>query len=155
MQIWDTAGQERYRTITNAYYKGADGIIVVFDLTNKESFLSIPVWLNEIEKHSGSDVKIMVFANKMDDEAEVQVTDEEIAQFCQQHPDIPVVKTSAKYGTNVDDSFLDLTKKLIVEKNKNGGGADDRKRSMGLAFKKLQLQDGKGGAAGNSYGGCC
>ena len=53
LQIWDTAGQERYRTITNAYYKGADGIIVVFDLTNRESFLSIPVWLNEIEKHSG------------------------------------------------------------------------------------------------------
>ena len=78
LQIWDTAGQERYRTITNAYYKGADGIIVVFDLTNRESFLSIPVWLNEIEKHSGPDVKIMVFANKMDDEAEIQVTDEEI-----------------------------------------------------------------------------
>ena len=56
LQIWDTAGQERYRTITNAYYKGADGIIVVADLTNKESFLSIDGWLSEIEKHSGSDV---------------------------------------------------------------------------------------------------
>ena len=56
-----------------------------------------------------------------------------------------MVKTSAKFGTNVDDSFLELTKKLIIEKNKNGGGADDRKRSMGLAFKKLQLQDGKNG----------
>lgn len=61
---------------------------MVFDLTNKESFLSIPVWLSEIEKHSGSDVKIMVFANKMDDEAEVQVTDEEIAQFEAEHPQI-------------------------------------------------------------------
>ncbi len=81
----------------------------------------------------------MVFANKMDDEAEIQVTDEEIQQFEQQHPNINVVKTSAKYGTNVDDSFLELTKKLIVEKNKNGRGNDDRKRSMGLAFKKLQL----------------
>ena len=139
LQIWDTAGQERYRTITNAYYKGADGIIVVFDLTNRESFLSIPVWLTEIEKHSGTDVKVMVFANKMDDDSDIQVTDEEIQQFEQQHPDIPVVKTSAKLGTNVDDSFLDLTKKLIIEKNKNGGGTDDRKRTMGLAFKRLQL----------------
>lgn len=137
MQIWDTAGQERYRTITNAYYKGADGIIVVFDLTNRESFLSIPVWLNEIEKHSGGEVKIMVFANKMDDEAEIQVTDDEIAQFESQHPNIPVVKTSAKYGTNVDDSFLDLTKKLIIEKNKNGTGGNNRERSMGLAIKRL------------------
>ena len=64
----------------------------------------------------------MVFANKMDDEAEIQVTDEEIKQFESQHPNINVVKTSAKYGTNVDDSFLELTKKLIVEKNKNGKG---------------------------------
>ena len=81
----------------------------------------------------------MIFANKMDDEAEIQVTDDEIAQFEQQHPNIPIVKTSAKHGTNVDDSFLELTKKLIIENHKNGGGADDRKRSMGLAFKKLQL----------------
>ena len=73
MQIWDTAGQERYRTITNAYYKGADGIIIVFDITNKESFDNIPSWLQEIEKNVGEDVEIMVFANKSDitDEAEI------------------------------------------------------------------------------------
>ena len=75
----------------------------------------------------------------MDDEAEVQVTDDEIAQFESQHPNIPVVKTSAKYGTNVDDSFLELTKKLIIEKNKNGGGGNDRQRTMGLTIKRLQL----------------
>lgn len=123
LQIWDTAGQERYRTITNAYYKGADGIIVVCDLTNKESFVSIDGWLSEIEKHSGSDVQIMVFANKCDeDQDEVQVTDEDIKRFEETHKNIPVVKTSAKLGTNVDDSFLELTKKLIVDKNKHGGG---------------------------------
>ena len=73
LQIWDTAGQERYRTITNAYYKGADGIIIVFDITNKESFDNIPSWLQEIEKNVGEDVEIMVFANKSDitDEAEI------------------------------------------------------------------------------------
>ena len=48
LQIWDTAGQERYRTITKAYYKGADGILVVFDLTDKESFLNVDGWLKEI-----------------------------------------------------------------------------------------------------------
>ena len=80
LQIWDTAGQERYRTITNAYYKGADGIIVVFDINNKESFMNVEGWLKEIEKHSGPDVSVLVFANKADvDPEEVQVTDEEIA----------------------------------------------------------------------------
>ena len=85
----------------------------------------------------------MVFGNKCDDEQDIQVTDDDIKQFEQTHPNIPVVKTSAKFGTNVDDSFFDLTKKLIIEKNKNGGASGDRKRSIGLAFKKLQLSDPK------------
>lgn len=66
LQIWDTAGQERYRTITNAYYKGSDGIIIVFDITNRESFLSIDSWLEEIHKNVGDDVLVMIFANKAD-----------------------------------------------------------------------------------------
>ena len=66
LQIWDTAGQERYRTITNASYKGADGIIIVFDITQRESFLSIDSWLEEVRKNVGDDVLIMIFANKSD-----------------------------------------------------------------------------------------
>ena len=88
----------------------------MFDLTNRESFQSIEGWLQEIEKHSGNDVSIMVFANKSDQTDEIVVTDEEIAQFEETHK-IPVVKTSAKEGSGVDDSFLELTKKLIVKKN--------------------------------------
>ena len=87
MQIWDTAGQERYRTITKAYYKGADGILVVFDLTDRESFNNIDNWLNEIETHCGTDINIMVLANKADladhhmrdeDEKDIEVTDQDI-----------------------------------------------------------------------------
>ena len=151
MQIWDTAGQERYRTITNAYYKGADGIIVVFDMTNKESFLSIDGWLSEVEKHSGNDVSVMVFANKSDCTDEIVVTDKEIREFEETHK-IPVVKTSAKEGTGVDDSFLELTKKLIVKKNEQGG--DDRKRNMGLTFQKMQLGK-KSDPNQSSMGGAC
>ena len=66
LQIWDTAGQERYRTITKAYYKGADGILVVFDLTDKESFYSIDGWMKEVEKQCVPDVNIIVLANKSD-----------------------------------------------------------------------------------------
>ena len=97
-------------------------------MTNRESFLSIPVWLSEIEKHSGTDIQVMVLANKMDDEAEIQVSDEEIAQFESQHPNIPLIKTSAKFGTNVDDSFLELTKKLIIDTNKKGSGGASQDR---------------------------
>ena len=97
----------------------------------------------------------MVFANKCDEDPEdLQVTDEDIKRFEETHKNIPVVKTSAKLGTNVDDSFLELTKKLIIDKNKNGGG-DDSKKRMGLAFKKLQLGEKNGDTSGGSGGGCC
>lgn len=118
LQIWDTAGQERYRTITNAYYKGADGIIIVFDVTNKESFQNINSWLEEIDKNVGEEVNIMIFANKSDITApeEVQVSDEEINEYSKTKG-IPIIKTSARTGEGVDDSFLDMTKQLIVKKN--------------------------------------
>ena len=66
LQIWDTAGQERYRTITNAYYKGAEGIILVFDLFKRQTFLNLDDWLKEVEKHGKTDVEIIVIGNKLD-----------------------------------------------------------------------------------------
>ena len=66
LQIWDTAGQERYRTITKAYYKNADGVMIVFDLSDRESFQNIDSWLQEVEKHCGPDVSVMILANKCD-----------------------------------------------------------------------------------------
>ena len=66
MQIWDTAGQERYRTITNAYYRGADGIILVFDLYKRDTFVNLHSWLKEVEKHANTDVSIIVIGNKAD-----------------------------------------------------------------------------------------
>lgn len=66
LQIWDTAGQERYRTITNAYYKGADGIVLVFDLFDKQSFLNIDNWLKEVDQHAQPNIQIIVLANKYD-----------------------------------------------------------------------------------------
>lgn len=116
MQIWDTAGQERYRTITNAYYKGADGIMIVFDMCSKESFKSLELWLKEVEKHSGDDVTIIVLANKSDQEEGVEVTDNDIKKF-EQEKGIKIIKTSAKTGSGVDHSFLEMTKKLIIKKN--------------------------------------
>ena len=66
LQIWDTAGQERYRTITNAYYKGADGIVLVFDLFDKKSFANIDNWLKEVDQHAHPNIQIIVIANKCD-----------------------------------------------------------------------------------------
>ena len=66
LQLWDTAGQERYRTITKAYYKNADGVMIVFDLSDRESFENIDSWLTEVDKHCGPEVNVMILANKSD-----------------------------------------------------------------------------------------
>jgi len=85
----------------------------------------------------------MVFANKSDmPEEEIQVSKEEIKQWSEDHK-IPVIYTSAKTGENVDDSFLDITKRLIVRKNAEGSSGQNKQRQMGLALKKLQLKDQK------------
>ena len=78
LQIWDTAGQERYRTITNAYYRGSDGILLCVDATNKRSFDSLPGWLTEIEKYTDEDVKKILIVNKSDMEDKIEVTKEEL-----------------------------------------------------------------------------
>uniref|UniRef100_A0A3B3UAS6 Ras-related protein Rab-13 n=1 Tax=Poecilia latipinna TaxID=48699 RepID=A0A3B3UAS6_9TELE len=66
LQIWDTAGQERFRTITTAYYRGAMGIMLVYDITNEKSFDNIKNWIRNIEEHASSDVERMVLGNKCD-----------------------------------------------------------------------------------------
>ena len=67
LQIWDTAGQERFRTITSAYYKGADGIIMVYDTTNKESFDDVDrFWINEVEEYAETNVQLVLMGNKSD-----------------------------------------------------------------------------------------
>ena len=115
LQIWDTAGQERYRTITNAYYKGAEGIILVFDLFKKQSFDNLDSWLSEVEKNGKTDVEIVVIANKNDliAEGEIpEVSPRDIQEF-EERTKLKVHLASAKSGDNVESTFLSLTGTLI------------------------------------------
>lgn len=112
LQIWDTAGQERYRTITNAYYRGSDGILLCVDATNKKSFQNIPDWLNEINKYTDEDVKKILLVNKSDLESKIEVTEDDLKAFEAEYQ-IPYLYTSAKSGHNVDQGFLKMTQDLI------------------------------------------
>jgi len=76
-QIWDTAGQERYKSITNAYYKGAKGALLVYDITNKKTFENISKWVPELKNSGDKDVTIILVGNKIDLEEERQVSTEE------------------------------------------------------------------------------
>ena len=85
LQIWDTAGQERFRTITQSYYKGANGILLAFDTTNLASFNSMQTWLGQIETHANEDVLKILVATKCDDTEHNQVSEEAATAFATEH----------------------------------------------------------------------
>jgi Ras-related protein Rab-1A len=116
LQIWDTAGQERFRAVVSNYYRGANGIFVVFDLLNKNSFTHLKDWFSELNKKNAIETsEIMILGNKVD-EKERSVSKEEIEEFLIEN-NIPLAhysEVSAKDGISVDESFVDLTKRLIT-----------------------------------------
>jgi small GTP-binding protein len=104
LQIWDTAGQERFRTITSSYYRGADGIIQVFDITNQESFSNMNKWNQEIDRYAIDTVVKILVGNKLDLESKRQVTFDE-AQIWAKDKDIFFYETSAKTNENIPHLF--------------------------------------------------
>jgi len=112
LQIWDTAGQERFRTITSAYYRGADGIIMVYDVTSAESFDHVEEWLSEVDRYANENTAKLLIGNKADLIDEKQVSEETAQKFADKLG-IPFLETSAKTATNVDQAFLTMAKELI------------------------------------------
>eukprot|EP00300_Choanocystis_sp_HF-7_P006585 c14789_g1_i1.p1 GENE.c14789_g1_i1~~c14789_g1_i1.p1 ORF type:complete len:209 (+),score=43.83 c14789_g1_i1:1-627(+) len=111
LQIWDTAGQERFRTISSTYYRGAHGIIVVYDITNRESFENVQRWLQEIEKYAKEGVHKLLVGNKLDLQAQRQISYIEGKEFADKNR-LTFMETSAKSGAGVEDAFITLTKQI-------------------------------------------
>lgn len=109
MQCWDTAGQERYRNITANYYRNAQGIMLVYDVTNRKSFEAIDAWISQIDLHAGESVNKILIGNKSDIEQQRVVRMEE-GQDLAAHYNIPFYETSARSGVNVDESFYRIAK---------------------------------------------
>ncbi|KAK6117468.1 hypothetical protein DH2020_048795 [Rehmannia glutinosa] len=105
---WDTAGQERFRTITSSYYRGAHGIIVVYDVTDQESFNNVKQWLNEIERYASDNVNKLLVGNKCDLTAQKVVSTETAKAFADEIG-IPFMETSAKNATNVEQAFMAMS----------------------------------------------
>merc|ERR1711968_358658 len=95
LQIWDTAGQERFRTITSSYYRGAHGIIVVYDITDSDSFANVKQWLEEIQRYACEGVNKLLVGNKCDLASKRQVEKKTAEDFAGKL-DIPFLETSAK-----------------------------------------------------------
>uniref|UniRef100_A0A1A8EL46 Ras-related protein SEC4 n=2 Tax=Nothobranchius korthausae TaxID=1143690 RepID=A0A1A8EL46_9TELE len=117
MQIWDTAGQERFRTITTAYYRGAMGIMLVYDITNEKSYDNIRNWIRNIEENASADVERMVLGNKCDMNDQRQVSKERGEKLAIDYG-IKFLETSAKSSINVENAFLTLARDIMVRLNK-------------------------------------
>ena len=106
-QIWDTAGQERYRAITSAYYRGAVGALLVYDISKQVTFENVERWLNELRDHADSNIVIMLVGNKSDLRHLRAVSTEEAAQFAEKHS-LSFIETSALESTNVEEAFKNI-----------------------------------------------
>ena len=107
LQIWDTAGQERFRTITSSYYRGAHGIIIVYDVTDKESFQNIQHWLQEIDKYANEGVMKLLVGNKSDLQSKKVVSYDEAKELADSLG-IGFIETSAKNAHNVEQAFTKM-----------------------------------------------
>ena len=111
LQLWDTAGQDRFKSIVQSYYRGAAGILVVYDVTNRESFENINQWINEVQRLS-SEAQLVLVANKIDLSDKAKVTSEEGKSLALQFG-IPFFEVSAKSNSNIDECILTIAKTLV------------------------------------------
>jgi small GTP-binding protein len=112
LQIWDTAGQERFRGIVEAYYRKAQGILLLFDQSFSNSFDSLPEWLTSINEHAAPNVPVVIVGNKAD--LKTVVTFDRINAFVESHG-LHFVSTSAVQGMGIEEAFMDVAK-LVVER---------------------------------------
>lgn len=144
LTIWDTAGQERFRTLTSAYYRGAQGVILVYDVTRRDTFDNISEWLKEVDIFTTKDnvIKVLV-GNKIDLETQRQVPRQEAINFAREN-NMLFFEASAKTEVGVQQAFLELVEKILdspqlLDSGRPSGGT------------RLRPQQG----SAESQGGCC
>ncbi|KIJ67170.1 hypothetical protein HYDPIDRAFT_126984 [Hydnomerulius pinastri MD-312] len=164
LSIWDTAGQERFRTITSSYYRGAQGIILVYDVANRETFDALPKWFTEIDTYVSSKVPKIIVGNKLDKEHSRQVPTPEGSAFARAQSAL-FLEASAKTSVGVREVFEDLVKRILESPElwapvtpESGGGGTGRTGGSGGGEGGMPGTIDLGGAGGEGGaevdGGC-
>jgi Ras-related protein Rab-8A len=109
LQVWDTAGQERFRTITTAYYRGASGIIIVYDVTDERTFENTKNWYQAVNQHASEDAQLFLVGNK-NDNSDLRAVPFEKGEALAREWGVPFLETSAKTNENVEELFMRLAK---------------------------------------------
>jgi len=132
LTIWDTAGQEKFRSLTSSYYRGTHGIILVYDVTKRPSFAALEHWLNEIQIYATNpDVILLLVGNKIDKQAEREVTREEGQRFARSKAML-FMECSAKTKLGIQQAFEELVQKILETPSLWQDAQTNRSRSGGV-----------------------
>lgn len=156
-QIWDTAGQERFRAVTSAYYRGAVGALVVYDISRRHTFESVGRWLDELKMHSDMNVVTMLVGNKCDLESLREVPVEESKALAEAEK-LFFIETSALNATNVNDAFQIVIKEVynnMSRKALNSGSYKSKLLSNGSTSVNLVQNGDAATKTGLKKYGCC
>lgn len=145
LQVWDTAGQENFRSITRSYYRGAIGALLVYDVTNPNSFENLPSWLKDSLDATNQNIGVVLVGNKSDLDQDRQVNKEVAKNFAKEN-NLLFLETSAKNGTNIEKIFQILSEQILT---KIESGIIDPEAELGIKkgkdkkIKETNLDDKK------------
>ncbi|XP_061977394.1 ras-related protein RABA1d isoform X2 [Populus nigra] len=152
-QIWDTAGQERYRAITSAYYRGAVGALLVYDVTRHSTFENVERWLRELRDHTDPSIVVMLIGNKSDLRHLVAVSTEDGKSFAERES-LYFMETSALEATNVDNAFAEVLNQIYRIVSKKAMETGDNAAASAVPSKGEKIDVNKDVSAMKRVG-CC
>ena len=177
LSLWDTAGQETYKSITRSYFRGASGALLVFDITRRETFLSVTSWLHDLRQIAEEGIVVVLVGNKSDlapsstvsgsaaedapRENLRQVTKEEAEDWCRNNKVMQYVETSAKSGEGVERAFLEVAERIYQNIEAGKYDLNDRRSGVksaaasGAAGGRGSVKLGDASGGGTKKGGCC
>ncbi|XP_006644709.1 ras-related protein RIC2-like [Oryza brachyantha] len=139
-QIWDTAGQERYRAITSAYYRGAVGALLVYDVTRRATFDNVARWLKELRDHTDHSIVVMLVGNKSDLRHLVAVSTEDGKEYAEAES-LYFMETSALDATNVENAFAEVLTQIYQTVSKKTVEASDDGSNAPIKGEKINVKD--------------
>ncbi|KAK1396794.1 RAB GTPase-like [Heracleum sosnowskyi] len=149
-QIWDTAGQERYRAITSAYYRGAVGAFIVYDITKRQTFDNVQRWLRELRDHADSNIVLMMAGNKSDLK-HLRAVAEQDGQTLAEKEGLSFLETSALEALNIEQAFQTVLTEIYHIMNKKALAAEQSAATLPGQGTTININD----PSGNMKKGCC
>ena len=153
-QIWDTAGQERYRAITSAYYRGAVGCLLVYDITRRSTFTNVERWLGELKDHAEPNIVVMLVGNKSDLRHKRAVETEDALRFATEQ-ELAFIETSAMDGTGVEEGFRRILLEIFKLRKSRRSLTNEKEGAPKAGAKITVGQPPVADDSNKQAGGCC